>query len=321
MGYSNEVIQRASRKLADLREERASLTNARRAQAYSLVPQLRDLDGQMRRNMAQAAMTAFSSQGPAAMEEAREKNKALEEKRRALLDAHFPPDFWVEGPLCAACGDTGYVGAAMCRCLKDLCIREQLAGMGRLFAGPMDFDTFRTDWYSDRADPKIGAAPRTVMERVLKKCREYARTFTPDAPNLLFNGGTGLGKTHLAVSVGRAVAKMGYGVCYESAGGLFAKLEAAKFSPTEESQRAARTLERCDLLILDDLGTEMPGQFVQAALYQLLNTRLTQGLPTVITTNLTVDEAAKRYSPQVASRLYGDFLRLTFVGEDNRRRA
>ena len=135
---------------------------------------------------------------------------------------------------------------------------------------------------------------------------------------ILLTGGTGLGKTHLALAMGRAIGEMGCSVCYESAAGLFGKLEKAKFYPTEESILAAKQLENADLLIIDDLGTEMPGQFVTAALYQLLNQRLMAGKAMIITTNLNVEEAGQRYSPQIASRLYGEFTRLTFIGEDIR---
>jgi DNA replication protein DnaC len=105
---------------------------------------------------------------------------------------------------------------------------------------------------------------------------------------------------------------------YETAAGLFSKLERAKFGGTEEDRREAEKYSLCDLLIIDDLGTEMAGQFVTAALYSLMNDRLLEGKAMVITTNLNVEEASRRYSPQIASRLYGSFTRLTFVGDDIR---
>ena len=139
-----------------------------------------------------------------------------------------------------------------------------------------------------------------------------------DAGNLLLSGGTGLGKTHLALAIGAAVGEQGYSVCYETAASLFGKLEKAKFAPSEENTREAEKMEKCDLLILDDLGTELPGQFVTAALYGLLNARLLAKRPMIVTTNLNVEEAGSRYSMQVASRLYGEFKRLTFLGSDIR---
>ena len=105
---------------------------------------------------------------------------------------------------------------------------------------------------------------------------------------------------------------------YETAGRLFSKLERAKFSSDEDARKETEKYNQCDLLIVDDLGTEMPGQFVTAALYGLVNDRLLENKPMVISTNLNVDEMARRYSPQIASRLHGGFNRLTFVGEDIR---
>ena len=156
------------------------------------------------------------------------------------------------------------------------------------------------------------------MERNLKVCRTYGLTFTKDAGNLLFVGGTGLGKTFLSACIARAVADRGCSVVYESAGHLFSKLEQAKFSPSEDTRRETARFNDCDLLILDDLGTEMPSQFTTAALYTLLNDRILENKPMVISTNLTIEELGRRYSPQIASRLNGNFLLLPFVGEDIR---
>ena len=131
-------------------------------------------------------------------------------------------------------------------------------------------------------------------------------------------GGTGLGKTFLSASIARMVADRGYSVAYESAHHLFSKLEKNRFNPDEESREQVAKLTECDLLIIDDLGTELPGNFVTAALYNLVNDRLLAGRAMIISTNLNIEESARRYSPQIASRLQGSFKRLTFVGEDIR---
>lgn len=318
MGYSVQVLSRANARLSSAREEHESRANARRAQVYSQVPRIQAIDRQLQRNMVQAAMAAFSQGAQDAIEQAKTQNKALQAERDALLAQHFEPGFLDDAPFCANCGGSGYIGSAMCQCLKAYCTEEQRKELGTIFRRSESFDNFRLDYYSDAISAQLGVAPRTVMEKVLKVCRDYARSFGPHSGNLLLNGSTGLGKTHLALSIGKAVGDMGCSVCYESASSLLTKLEQAKFNPTEDSRRAASDLENCDLLIVDDLGTELPGQFTTAALYGLLNARLLEGRSMIITTNLNVDDAAKRYSPQIASRLYGEFLRLTFVGSDIR---
>ena len=318
MGYSTEVLTRARAALAQRRADRESELNARNQAVYAKVPRIREIDMLLRQSMAKAAQAAFLKGGDAAaaMEAVKQENLALQAERKALLEANFPAN-WLEDIRCPQCGDTGYMGSTMCHCLKALCILEQRKELGAIFGGNERFDTFRLDYYSDRIDPKFRVAPRAVMEKTLHYCQDYARHFDGTG-NLLMTGFTGLGKTHLALAIGRAVAEQGCSVCYESAAGLFAKLEKAKFYPGEEALREAKKLEDCDLLIIDDLGTEMPGQFVTAALYALLNQRLMGNRAMIITTNLNVEEAGQRYSPQIASRLYGEFYRLTFLGEDIR---
>ena len=127
-----------------------------------------------------------------------------------------------------------------------------------------------------------------------------------------------LGKTFLSACIARTVADNGYSVMYETAGHLFSKLERAKFTGDEEARREADRFQACDLLIVDDLGTEMPGQFTTAALYGLINDRILSGKPTIISTNLTMEEFERRYNRQIASRLRGSYVRVPFVGEDIR---
>ena len=318
MAYSTQVLSRANARLASAREEHESRANARRAQVYREQPRIQAIDKQMQRNMLQAAMAAFSDGAQDAMEQAKNQNQALQAERDALLAQHFEPGFLDDAPFCPHCGGSGYVGTAMCHCLKAYCVEEQRKELGTIFSRSESFDNFSLDYYAEAVIPQLGVAPRKVMEKVLKICRDYARSFGADSGNLLMTGGTGLGKSHLALAIGKAVGDMGCSVCYEGAAGMLTKLEQAKFTPSEDSRRAVADLESCDLLIVDDLGTELPGQFTTAALYNLLNTRLLAGRPMVITTNLNVDEAAKRYNPQIASRLYGEFRHLTFVGSDIR---
>jgi DNA replication protein DnaC len=252
------------------------------------------------------------------MERVKEENLALQAERARLVSTCFEEGYLDDTPICERCGGSGYLGSTMCECLLELCRQEQKKELSILSGNKESFNKFRLDYYSSAYDGKYGASPRTIMEKNLKSCRTYAATFAPSSGNLLFVGNTGLGKTFMAVSIAREVADRGYSVCYETASQLFSKLERAKFSGDEVARREAEKLTTADLLIIDDLGTEMPGQFVTAALYSLLNDRMINSKPMVITTNLNVEEAGRRYSPQVASRLYGGFVRLTFVGEDIR---
>ena len=320
MTYSKEVVSRARAKLAQQKADVESENAARLQEAYRLVPRLRQLDQQIAGTMAVAARAVFAKGGDAAqaMEQVKAENLALQAERDMLVKQHFAPG-WLDGRiLCERCGGTGYIGSTMCDCLKQLCIVEQRKELGSIFSGTESFETFSLSYYSDIPVKNLPVGERAVMERVLKTCREYARTFTMESGNLLFNGGTGLGKTHLALAVGRAVGEQGYTVCYTSAMTMLTKLERAKFNPSEEAAAEAERFETCDLLIVDDLGTELTGHFTTAALYALINTRLMERKPMLLTTNLNIEDVEKRYSPQLASRLFGDFHRLTFVGSDVR---
>lgn len=319
MPYSAEVVRRARARLAQAKEDRESENRQHLAEAYARVPRLKEIDIQLRRTMAQAAQAAFlqGSDGRELMEKVREENLALQRERARLAAENFEEGYLDDSPICASCGGSGYVGSTMCECLRELCRQEQKKEISILAGGKETFSQFRLDYYPDRIDPKYGASPRTIMERNFQNCRRYAATFAPSSGSLLFVGGTGLGKTFLSACIARTVADRGYSVVYETASHLFGKLEKARFSPSEESRREAEKFTDCDLLILDDLGTEMPGQFVTAALYNLLNDRILDNKPMVVSTNLNVDEMARRYSAQIASRLHS-FQRLTFVGEDIR---
>lgn len=320
MPYSAEVVRRARLELSRRKEDNESQYRQRIQQAYAAVPRLREIDLELRRTMTQAAQAVFAQggDGAAAMEQVKQGNLSLQQERKALAEAHFAPGWLEEKPICDHCGGSGYLGSSMCRCLHRICAAEQRKELRRLCTGCETFENFRLDYYSDRIDRELGASHRQIMQRTFERCRQYAEAFRLGAPNLLFNGGTGLGKTFLSACIAEVLTDKGYSVVYESAPQLFATLEKNRFSPTEQTHTEVDNYNNCDLLIIDDLGTEMPGSFVTAALYALLNDRLLDNKSMLISTNLIAEEMAERYSGQIASRLLGSFKVLTFVGEDIR---
>ena len=320
MGYSAEVVRRARDRLAQAREDRASEDRQHLAEAYERVPRIREIDRELRMTMAQAAMAAFQAgtDGKKELEAVRDRNLALQRERARLVEENFEVGFLDETPICEKCGGTGYVGANMCECLRELCRQEQKKEVSILSGSRESFSHFRLDVYSDRVDPNYGVSPRTVMEKNLRECKNYAVFFSDKSENLLLSGNPGLGKTFLSACIARTVADRGYSVAYETAGHLFTKMERAKFGNDEQARQEIESYTQCDLLILDDLGTEMPGQFTNVALYGIVNDRLLLGKPTIISTNLTTEDIAKRYTPQIASRLRGSFKRVPFIGDDIR---
>lgn len=319
MAYSTEVVRRARARLAEAKDERERENRIHLQYAYEEVPRLREIDRQLRVTMAKAAQAALASgDAKTLMEQAKQENLELQRERDMILYEHFEEGYLDETPICPICSGTGYVGSTMCECLRELCRQEQKKELTFLTAGRESFDQFRLDYYPDRVDPKTGYSPRAIMERTFQDCKRYAHSFSMKSGNLLFSGSTGLGKTFLSACIARTVADNGYSVVYESAGHLFTTLEQARFKPDEENQRIAAKYNACDLLIVDDLGTELLTQFVVTALYGLINDRLLEARPTIISTNLTVDALTERYNPQLASRLRGSYRRVAFVGEDIR---
>ena len=230
----------------------------------------------------------------------------------------YPADMLEEKPNCRRCGDTGFLGSEVCSCLRDYYAREQNRELSELLdLGTQSFETFRFDYYSSVPDEELGISPRANMERVYDICQ-----FSPKSGSLLLSGGTGLGKTFLSASIARVVSGSGHSVVYDTAGHVFSRFEAQKFSREDgdgADDDVGRVL-RCDLLILDDLGTELTTSFVQSAMYQLVNTRLITGKKTVISTNLSPNEIGRRYGAPVLSRLQGEYQMLLFFGEDIRRK-
>ena len=320
MPYSAQVVRRARARLAQEKADRESLQLQRMREAYDRAPRLKEIDMELRKSMAVTAQLVFvqGEEGKNALEQVKNANQALQKERAALIAENFPAGYIDDSPICENCGGNGYIGSTMCHCLEKLCLQEQRLEIASLTSGAERFDTFRLDFYSTEADSRYGASPRLIMGKVFDYCKRYAENFSYGSGNLLFVGNTGLGKTFLSACIANEVAMQGYSVAYESAPHLIANLEKARFESDMDGREAAEKYADCDLLIIDDLGTEMPGNFVTAALYSLINDRLLKGKSMIISTNLNIEEIAQRYSPQIASRLQVGFKGLTFVGDDIR---
>lgn len=327
MAYEQAVLRRASQRLEARRRQREDRFEARRREIYKAVPRLAEIDRLLKQTIIgiiSASLRDGTSPAPR-LGVIKDQNMELQAERRALLTAHgYAPDALDGAPACPKCGDSGWVGAKMCSCLRELCTQEQNKELSRLLdLGEQSFDSFQMDCYSPLPDPARGLSPRENMEMVYEICGDYARKFGRYYFNNLFlTGAPGLGKTFLSACIARTVSENGFSVVYDTAVNIFARFEAQKFSRDLEDTREARDETRrylnCDLLILDDLGSEMTTPFVQTALYTVVNSRLVSDRKTVISSNLSMDDVRRRYSPQTASRLEGEYRALPFFGEDIR---
>ena len=327
MGYEAVVLRRATKRLEDRRKERAAAQARREAEIYARLPRVAEIDKQLKGTVYQiiAASLKEGRDPTPSIQVIKDRNLSLQaERTRLLLDNGYGADALDGQPVCPHCNDTGWVGARMCTCLKQLCAQEQIRELSKLLdLGEQSFETFSMDYYSDQPWPGEALSPRENMEFIFDMCSNYARKFGRfKVRNLFLSGPPGLGKTFLSACIARSVSEKGFSVVYDTAVNIFARFEEQKFArdrqDVEEARDETKRYLGCDLLILDDLGSELTTPFVQSALYTLVNARLMANQQTVISSNLSMEQVRQRYTPQIASRLEGEYRVLPFYGEDIR---
>ena len=285
MARNGIYLARAREQIAQQRAENEREHRRRVDDAYRRVPGLRALDQTLQQQMiALVGLTMRHGSDPTEELRALERaNLDTQAQRAELLTAyHLPVDYTDDIYTCPRCHDTGYVQGQPCECLLRRYNAELTRDLSRLLQhGDESFEHFDLTLYDENARPK--------MERVFQVCRSFAQTFRPGTMNLLLQGGTGLGKTYLSACIARVVAGAGYAVAYETAASAFDAFECAKFQRgSADGEAAAQRVEQylgCDLMILDDLGTEMITAYSTSALYTLINTRLTRAKATIISTS------------------------------------
>ena len=257
------------------------------------------------------------------MTKLKEKNLSMQSELKQLLVQNGYAENALEPQYaCEKCSDTGYVEQGnrtlMCSCLKRELVACACEELNRSIPLSLcSFESFSLERYSKAVDPSTGFVPYRHMEKVFKYCRAYAQNFTPDSESILMRGKTGLGKTHLSLAIAKEVIGRGYGVIYVSAPALALKLEKERFSRDEQTE-TLDALSSCDLLIVDDLGTEFRNNFTVSQIYNLFNARLLRRKPFIISTNLTIAELEREYSDRFVSRINGAAQKLDFIGEDLR---
>ena len=319
MSYSREIYDAAMAALERRRQRAVGEAAALRERVTAKVPRAREIELSMANcciRVARAVLDGGDVDG--AVEAIKSENLALQEELARLLAAagesarDFEPRY-----TCPLCRDTGYAEGKICACLDGLLKEEACRRLSKTISMPLtSFGDLSLRYYPDGTDPRIGCSPREWMETVLDNCRRYAEKFTPDSPSLLLSGPTGTGKTHVSLAIARTAAEKGYGVIYGPAQVLLHRLEREHFGKAEGNSE--EMMIRCDLLILDDLGTEFTGPFYISCLYNIINARMLERRPTIISTNCSQDELLDRYGEQITSRIIGTFEPVRFLGRDIR---
>ena len=325
MNYSKQVYDKAWDILAERRRTARESAAARREEVRRRVPQIEAIERQMASQAASVARLVIANPQSAEgqIQALAEENLRLQQQRQELLvNSGYSADYLEERYTCSACNDAGYIAANMCGCMQSLLRREAAALLER--SSPMrkcTFEGFLLHYYDDAPD-ESGASPRDKMRDKLSYCQMWASRFSPTSESILMVGSTGVGKTHLSVAMAGEAAGAGYDVVYTPVQRMMDALEGEKFSRDSLARQkylgATDTYLDCDLLVLDDLGTEFTSSFTGAALFNILNTRLVEERPTIISTNLELADITARYNQRMASRLIYGYKVLRLDGKDIR---
>ncbi|MBE6573622.1 MAG: DNA replication protein DnaC [Ruminococcaceae bacterium] len=323
MAYSKNTIIKAKAVLEKRRNTAKALREERIKEIYNKLPEIKELDNLL----AGSTLSQIIEAIPLGSEKAKERiseiqanNLKLQAKRTAILEANgYPADYTDVKYYCQKCEDEGYLlDSSVCECLNREIARIAIAdsGIGHL-AEAQSFDTFDLGYYS--ANP----SHLSVMKESFDLIKKYADSFnSATKTNLLFIGNTGLGKTHLSTSCAVNIIGKGYEVIYDTAQNILSDFEYERFGRDYNSQQSdSKKTDKyfsCDLLIIDDLGTEMGNNFTVSIIYNLLNTRLNNNKPMIISTNLTSKELRDKYDDRIVSRILGEFEILPFYGNDIR---
>ena len=317
MGYNKDNFKRIRDEYATKHLIAESAARVRASEIHAILPEVAEID----RTLASTGLALMGAALLPAKEREvefariKEQNLALNEKRNEILvAAGYPADYTDVKYDCPKCGDSGYVGIEMCECMRNALIMAgfESSGISHLLQ-TQTFDNFSLEYY--KQDEKAYAN----MERVLSIMKAYAEGFTTEgAQNLALLGGTGLGKTHLSSAVARKVIEKGYDVLYVTAIELVSAFNTEQFGKGAEHGELTDKFFECDLLIIDDLGTELGGQFTLSTIYNVLNIRINKKKPIIISTNCNQQELLKKYNERIASRIFGEFRPLLFLGADVR---
>ncbi len=320
MRYPDKIYKTVKEYYENLANEKKLRQSQRITEIHEKLPEIAEADREI--SMLAVKFTrALANNASAEMNLKifREESERINDfKKDLLIKNGYPEDYLDEEINCTSCLDTGFADGKMCSCFEKRIIEEIRRNSNLpLVMDSQSFDTFNLDYYSNEGNP----SPRLIMSSVKNMCCDYAENFSSQSPNLLFYGGTGLGKTFLSSCIAKKVMEKGASVFYQSAYKIFSMFDKIKFDGEKDELIKFHTDNAydVDLLVIDDLGTEFITSYTAEVLFDLVNTRLNSGKKTIINTNLGPEELEKIYSARITSRLFGDYMPIEFYGNDIRR--
>lgn len=324
MALKNDQYNRILREYDQRRFQNRFELDKRIQEAYQAIPKLKELEEELISLSAESGRQALFG-NTEALNRLKENTSQIKKMQKQLLvDNGFPPDYLCMQYKCSKCKDTGFIDNEKCTCFKQAIADLIYTGSNlKSVLECENFSTFSFKYYSDDyIDETIGLSPLSNMQKIVASCKSFIRHFDTKHDNLLFIGNTGVGKTFLANCIAKELLDRGYTVIYLTAFRLFDILEKYKFGKEAENAIAASDqfeyILDCDLLIIDDLGTELNNSFTTSQLYLIINERLLRQKSTLISTNLSLDNLITNYSERIYSRIISNYCIRRIVGEDIR---
>mgnify|MGYP002573703521 CR=1 FL=1 len=308
------------------RDKAESDLELRKNDVYSQIPEFKKLDDEISKVGLQLAKLVL--QNPSNREniilESKKKMDELKSQKKELLTKYKVPNGYLEIQHdCNICKDKGFLdNGHKCNCLKQEIISEayKMSNISRMLEKE-NFTTLDTSIFSSEKDPESNISPQQNMHQIVSICESFILDFDKDnGENLLFYGDTGLGKTFMCNCIAKSLLDKGHLVIYQTAFKMFEIIEDYKFK-NEDSHISKENYENlfdCDLLIIDDLGTELTNSFTNSELFNILNTRLLSGKKTIISTNLSPMQLGSNYAQRIFSRIFDRFKMVKFIGKDLR---
>ena len=321
MALKNSQYYAIMRKYEQIRLKNHDLQNARYEEVCTKVPEFKSLDESISILSVQYGKKLLNGDSTALSSLKEELEILRSSKKHLLVSAGFPSDYLDPVYDCPDCRDTGYIGNQKCHCFKKAII-QLLYDQSNIKEFPTEasFEHFRLDFYpSSLYDKTTGRSARAMMEDTLRICHRFIDTFGKEFQNLFFYGSVGVGKTYLSTCIAREIMEREYSVVYFSAPQLFNILAQNKFEKDNtDARNMADYIYNCDLLIIDDLGSEYTNAFSSAQFFTCLNERLIHRRSTIISTNLSLESIADLYTERAFSRITSNYDLLKIIGDDIR---
>lgn len=320
MSNRNEILNKAIDIINQRRNRAKAINDMHFEEVNEKIPEISEINSQLVRTGIEILNVVRSGENVhEKIEKLKSRNLQAQQMIRSLLHKYgYPEDYLHIRYTCEECSDTGFSGNKQCSCLRKLVMQLSSEKMN---AGSQvrlcRFDTFRIDYYYGNTTEET-AEYRDVMRHIFDYCQKYAAGFTTNSNNILMFGKTGLGKTHLSLAIAREVMMKGYNVLYDSSLNYLRKVEREHFGRDTGSVDTLEMLLSAELLIMDDLGSEYDTSFYSSTMYNIINTRMSCGLPTIINTNLDHEKLNTKYDDRIVSRLFAEYKPLQFVGRDIR---